>query len=161
MAYLIDFSKPEPFRRNKSMEYCRLHFYRDRAEPVAFLRKRIAVQHTPEGWVRVTAAIENGWLVISVEDSGPRVPDELKERIFEPFVSSRSEGSGLGLAVAREIVEAHGGTLRCVSGVKGAHFEIRLPHHEPLSSPRARIPSRATIKLNKEAPCFNFSRYPN
>jgi signal transduction histidine kinase len=60
-----------------------------------------AVQHTPpDGWVKVTAAIENGWLGISVEDSGPREPDELKEKIFEPFVSSRSEGTGLGLAIA-------------------------------------------------------------
>jgi signal transduction histidine kinase len=91
-----------------------------------------AVQHTPpHGWVKVSAAIENGWLEISVEDSGPGVPDELKEKIFEPFVSSRSEGSGLGLAIAREIVEAHGGTMRCVNGRQGARFEMRLPRREP------------------------------
>ncbi|MGA8658652.1 MAG: HAMP domain-containing sensor histidine kinase [Chthoniobacterales bacterium] len=91
-----------------------------------------AVRHAPpNGRVKVTAAIENGWLGISVEDSGPGVPDELKEKIFEPFVSSRSEGSGLGLAIAREIVEAHAGTLRCVNGRKGARFEIRLPRREP------------------------------
>ena len=91
-----------------------------------------AVQHTPpNGWVKVTAAIENGRLGISVEDSGSGVPDELKEKIFEPFVSSRSEGSGLGLAIAREIVEAHGGTLRCVNGGIGARFEIRLQRREP------------------------------
>jgi signal transduction histidine kinase len=90
-----------------------------------------AVQHTPpDGWVKVTAAMENGQLEISVEDSGPGVPDELKEKIFEPFVSSRSEGSGLGLAIARQIVEAHGGTLCCVNGRKGARFEIRLPRRD-------------------------------
>jgi signal transduction histidine kinase len=90
-----------------------------------------AVQHTPpNGWVKVTAAIENDHLQIAVEDSGPGVPDELKEKIFEPFVSSRSSGSGLGLAIAREIVEAHGGTLRCVNGCIGARFEIRLPRRE-------------------------------
>ncbi len=77
------------------------------------------------------AAIENGWLRVSVEDSGPGVPDDLKKKIFEPFVSSRSEGSGLGFAIAREIVEAHGGTLRCVNGRKGARFEIRLPRRDP------------------------------
>jgi signal transduction histidine kinase len=90
-----------------------------------------AVQHTPpNGWVKVTAAIENGQLEIAVEDSGPGVPDELKEKIFEPFVSSRSSGSGLGLSIGREIVEAHGGTLRCVNGCVGARFEIRLPRRE-------------------------------
>jgi signal transduction histidine kinase len=90
-----------------------------------------AVQHTPSnGWVKVTAAVENDQLQIAVEDSGPGVPEELKERIFEPFVSSRSSGSGLGLTIAREIVEAHGGTLRCVNGRIGARFEARLPRRK-------------------------------
>jgi signal transduction histidine kinase len=88
-----------------------------------------AVQHTsPDGWVKVAATVMDGQLEISVEDSGSGVPYQLKEKIFEPFVSSRSGGSGLGLAIAREIVEAHGGTLRCGNGLKGARFEIRLPN---------------------------------
>ena len=87
-----------------------------------------AIQHTPpDGWVKMAAVVTDGQLEISVEDSGSGVPDERKEKIFEPFVSSRSEGIGLGLAIAREIVEAHGGTLRCGNGLKGARFEIRLP----------------------------------
>jgi two-component system sensor histidine kinase FlrB len=91
-----------------------------------------AVQHTPpNGWVNVTAAIATDQLKIAVEDSESGVTDELKEKIFEPFVSSRSNGSGLGLAIAREIVEAHGGTLQCVNGRIGARFEIRLPRREP------------------------------
>jgi signal transduction histidine kinase len=90
-----------------------------------------AVHHTsPNGWVKVTTAIENDQLEIAVEDSGPGVPGELKGKIFEPFVSSRSEGSGLGLAIAREIAEAHGGTVRFVNGRIGARFEIRLPRRE-------------------------------
>ena len=87
-----------------------------------------AIQHTPpNGWVKVTAKKENGQLEIAVEDSGSGVPEELREKIFEPFVSSRSNGSGLGLAIAREIIEAHGGTLLCVNGRIGARFEIRMP----------------------------------
>jgi signal transduction histidine kinase len=61
----------------------------------------------------------------------PQLSVIAQEKIFEPFVSSRSEGSGLGLAIVREIVEAHGGTLRCVNGREGARFEIRLPRGEP------------------------------
>jgi signal transduction histidine kinase len=87
-----------------------------------------AVQHTsPNSWVKVTAKKENGQLEIAVEDSGSGVPEELREKIFEPFVSSRSNGSGLGLAIAREIIEAHGGTLLCVNASIGARFEIRIP----------------------------------
>jgi signal transduction histidine kinase len=87
-----------------------------------------AFQHTPpNGRVVVTAKIENGRLEIAVEDSGSGVPEELREKIFEPFVSSRSNGSGLGLAIAREIIEAHGGTLLCLNGRIGARFEIRMP----------------------------------
>lgn len=87
-----------------------------------------AVQHTPtNGRVVVTAKEESRQLEIAVEDSGSGVPEELREKIFEPFVSSRSNGSGLGLAIAREIIEAHGGTLLCVKGSIGARFEIRMP----------------------------------
>jgi signal transduction histidine kinase len=87
-----------------------------------------ALQHIPpDGWVKVTAGIENSRLEIAVEDSGPGVPDELKEKIYEPFASYRSDGTGLGLAIARQIVEAHGGTLRCTTGRGGARFEIQLP----------------------------------
>jgi signal transduction histidine kinase len=115
-----------------------------------------AVQHTPpKGWVKVAAAIENDQLQIAVEDSGPGVPDELKEKIFEPFVSSRSSGSGLGLAIAREIVEAHGGTLRCANGCIGARFEIRLPRRELLIF----LP---TSQLHLYHPlCFNIFIYQN
>jgi two-component system, NtrC family, sensor histidine kinase HydH len=91
-----------------------------------------AIQQTPaDGWVKLSAAVSNGQLEVSIEDSGAGVPDELKEKIFEPFFSTRCEGSGLGLAIARQIVEAHGGTLRCLNGIKGARFEMRLPRREP------------------------------
>ncbi len=64
-------------------------------------RRRGGAQRAGDG-----AAVE-----IAVADSGPGVPPELRERIFEPFFTTRARGIGLGLAVARQIVEAHGGTI--------------------------------------------------
>lgn len=70
---------------------------------------------------------------LAVEDGGPGVPPELRERIFEPFyrlpgASEREGGVGLGLALVRTIVERHGGTVRCEGGPGGgARFVVTLP----------------------------------
>src|SRR5213080_3619421 len=71
---------------------------------------------------------ENGEICISVRDSGPGFPAGLVEQLFEPFFSTKAEGTGMGLAIARSIIEAHGGTLageNCEDG--GACFIVRLP----------------------------------
>ena len=87
-----------------------------------------ALQHTPSrGWIRVRIDLQDAHCRISVEDSGPGIPLERQESIFEPFTTTRDGGTGLGLSIAREIVEAHGGTLRCVGGNAGARLEIDLP----------------------------------
>jgi two-component system, NtrC family, sensor histidine kinase HydH len=65
--------------------------------------------------------------VIQVEDDGPGLPAHLGEHIFEPFVSSKASGLGLGLSICRRIVEAHGGALRGANGPQGAVFTMRLP----------------------------------
>jgi signal transduction histidine kinase len=71
---------------------------------------------------------ENGEIVVSVRDTGPGFPGGIVEQLFEPFFSTKAEGTGMGLAIARSIVEAHGGTL---SGENydggGACFTVRLP----------------------------------
>jgi len=87
-----------------------------------------AVQHAPrDGWIKADIQLHNERCRIAIEDSGPGIAPEQREKIFEPFVSTRGNGTGLGLSVAREIVEAHGGTLRCVESTNGARFEIELP----------------------------------
>lgn len=65
---------------------------------------------------------------IIVADNGPGVPEDMKERIFEPFVSTKETGLGLGLAVSRRIAEAHGGTLKVTDNPGGgARFWLVLP----------------------------------
>lgn len=67
---------------------------------------------------------------IHVGDDGPGVPAELGERLFEPFATARPGGSGLGLAVVRTVVEAHGGHVAVVPGaLGGACFQLTLPRH--------------------------------
>ena len=66
---------------------------------------------------------EDGAMLVYLQDSGPGVPDEILTRIFEPFVTSRPEGTGLGLAVVRRILEQHNATI-AVQNNGGALFEI-------------------------------------
>jgi PAS domain S-box-containing protein len=72
--------------------------------------------------------VQNGKICVSVRDSGPGFPSGLTDQLFEAFFSTKAEGTGMGLAIARSIVEAHGGTLfaeNCPDG--GALFTICLP----------------------------------
>jgi signal transduction histidine kinase len=89
-----------------------------------------ALQATPAGGkVAVTQKIENGVLVIFVEDSGPGVSDDLRKRIWEPFFTTKQRGTGLGLAIVRKRMQEAGGTARLVPRVNGAgaRFELRVP----------------------------------
>jgi len=81
------------------------------------------------GTVKVqTRAASNGEAVLIVEDDGPGIPEASRERIFEVFYSSRGGGTGLGLPIARQIVEKHGGSIELDSVVgEGTKFTIRLP----------------------------------
>jgi two-component system NtrC family sensor kinase len=73
-------------------------------------------------------------LQISVEDSGSGMDDETRERLFEPFFTTKRHGNGLGLAITQEIVEAHGGTIRCERREPhGTRFVIELPVRTPLA----------------------------
>ena len=87
-----------------------------------------ALQATPQGGkVELTAAASDGELVISVQDSGSGVPVELRERIWEPFFTTRQRGTGLGLAIVRKRVQEVGGTAVLVSGNGGgALFQLRV-----------------------------------
>jgi signal transduction histidine kinase len=84
------------------------------------------------GEVRLEARVVDGRVELAVADSGPGVPPDLRDRVFEPFFTTRARGTGLGLAVARQIVEAHGGQIAVGDGPGGgARFTIRLPAAGP------------------------------
>jgi len=92
-----------------------------------------AVATNPEDQrrVSVTAGLEGGnQLHIRIEDSGPGLAADVSNRVFEPFVSTKSSGLGLGLAISRSIAEAHGGSLVFEIGERGC-FLLILPV-EPL-----------------------------
>lgn len=96
---------------------------------------RNAIQAMPDGGefgVRLTASgnAENqkGGVEIVVSDTGPGVPAQIRERIFDPFFSTKDGGAGLGLAIASQIAQAHGGYIDLLdSGEGGAKFMISLP----------------------------------
>jgi len=80
------------------------------------------------GRIEITVGEADGFAQVSVSDSGPGLPDEVRARLFEPFFSRKEGGTGLGLAVSKGIVEAHGGTLEAESPPQGgARFSLRLP----------------------------------
>ena len=88
-----------------------------------------ALQATPHGGkVALSAVSSNGDLLISVQDSGSGVPADLRERIWEPFFTTRQRGTGLGLAIVRKRVQEVGGSASLESSNgRGALFQLRVP----------------------------------
>jgi signal transduction histidine kinase len=75
-----------------------------------------------------TSPAEPHGVVVAVKDSGPGLAPDSLERIFNPFYSTKPDGMGMGLAICRSIVEAHGGRLRVEANEpRGAVFRFTLP----------------------------------
>jgi two-component system sensor histidine kinase FlrB len=92
-----------------------------------------AVDDAPE--LHVRAARSGGSVRIDLVDQGPGIPDEQRARVFEPFYTTRASGTGLGLAVAAEVAERHGGSLELLPAARahGAHFRMTLPLEDPVA----------------------------
>jgi two-component system sensor kinase FixL len=86
-----------------------------------------AVEAQPPGWVRVQTEWSGGWVQILVEDRAGGVASEVRERIFEPFVTTKQRGTGLGLAVVQEVLQTHGGRVSPQPTARGTRFVVTLP----------------------------------
>jgi signal transduction histidine kinase len=88
-----------------------------------------AFHATPDGGrVVLELAQRNGTVHVAVEDSGPGIPPQERERLFRPFVSESGGGTGLGLAIAKELSVALGGRIDLESRIgEGSRFELVLP----------------------------------
>ena len=85
--------------------------------------------------VLAATALDPNWVEVTVRDSGPGIDREIADRLFTAFTTSKSNGMGMGLFIAKSIVEAHGGTMRVESNPgEGAAFSFTLPtapnHHD-------------------------------
>ena len=102
-------------------------------EQVVFNLVRNALVALSDASVRqimLSTRAEGYVVIIEVSDTGPGIPDELRPRIFEPFVSGRADGTGLGLALCHRLVERMGGEIVLrpdAPDATGAQFEVRLP----------------------------------
>ncbi len=103
-------------------------------EQVLFNLVDNAVKFTPElGGVTVSAARRDGWVTLSVDDTGPGIDRHHLPRLFERFYRadpgrSRDQGgTGLGLAIVKHLAQAQGGTVGVESGAEGSRFWVRLP----------------------------------
>lgn len=76
--------------------------------------------------VAVDAGVDDEWLWIRIADNGPGIANKIRARLFEPFISLKSSGLGLGLAISRSIVETHGGSLTVEPSQHGI-LKIMLP----------------------------------
>lgn len=87
-----------------------------------------AIEVTPAGErVEVDSMVEGGMLRIGIRDHGPGVDVGIRPRLFTPFSTTKADGIGLGLALARELLEAHGGTIAWREATPGSVFVLSLP----------------------------------
>ncbi len=88
----------------------------------------ICVNHVVEPLINIQVYSQASHLYVSVKDNGPGIGAEVADKIFQPFYTSSSKGTGLGLAVVKSVVNAHQGEVSLLNETKtGAHFVIKLP----------------------------------
>ncbi len=110
-----------------------------------------------EARVQIRLFASDDWWVLDVSDNGPGIPEEMRTRVFEPYVTTKDSGTGLGLAITKKIVVEHGGTISVGSSeYGGARMRLRLPrpgtlrarglenNSSPLAESQAPVSSRTS-----------------
>jgi two-component system sensor kinase FixL len=101
-----------------------VNLIRNAVEAMESERRELTVSAAPDG---------DGGVAIRVADTGPGLPPEVAERLFQPFVTTKPQGMGIGLSICRSIVQAHGGELRAEPNPGGgAVFAFSLPTAPPV-----------------------------
>ena len=93
-----------------------------------------ALQATPRGGsINVKAMVTAGEVVFAISDTGPGIPEPMREKIWQPFFTTRQRGTGLGLAIVRKRMQEAGGSARLITSHngEGARFELRVPCRQP------------------------------
>ena len=91
-----------------------------------------ALEHTNDAQLHIRSKVANNvagqYVDIAIGDNGPGVPLDIRDSLFDPYVSSKAKGSGLGLAIVKRVVEEHSGSVSVHdSKLGGAEFRVRLP----------------------------------
>ncbi len=87
-----------------------------------------AIQASPHGGrIEVSSSVIDRRLAVDVRDEGPGIPPEHVDRVFDPFFSTKKQGTGLGLAVSSRIVQSHGGAMEVVQLGRGTVVRVLLP----------------------------------
>jgi signal transduction histidine kinase len=127
----LNFLKPE-FKKNNIILINSLEHQTVFADPKMIERCLInlyinaiyAVADNSEKMIKTEIKILNKRILLSVEDNGSGIPNEIKDKIFLPFFTTRISGSGIGLTLSKSIIEAHKGYLNYRSLEQGSRFEI-------------------------------------
>jgi len=111
----------------------------------------------PNTHIDIGAAVEPGRITVWLEDDGPGLPPGKEEEIFKKFERGHKEsatpGVGLGLAICRAIIEAHGGTIRAENRAGGgARFLFELPLSAPPSAPQDSAQPNRPVAVATDAP---------
>jgi signal transduction histidine kinase len=124
----IDLRKPLPQLRadRVQLQQVFLNLFMNAIEAMRPVTDRVRLLRIRSDFIE-----DRSGVLITVEDSGTGILPADKDRIFEPFFSTKSTGTGIGLAICKSIVEAHGGHLRASANhPHGAIFHVALPEGE-------------------------------